>query len=533
MKEILKKDLLRIINEEDENFNDFDDSNELDLTPKWKEKLGKVKKSGRLISTPSAIEKGYMAGSPESSGQKNGSEKPEIRTGQQTQVKGFNPIGVVGRTVYDKETNEEVPVLFITDLSVRQWLYRFRTIAKELEEEYGEDLMFKEGNFPVDHIRRYVNTAYKSVFGNKEVDINTGVSFDNPMDEDEKNKRDLFNILRTEIGENSEMVNVYDTLVIPQINIKRAFLNRHEGDMSNFNIHVQSHGYLNFGTKTEDIDSEGNKIPHSDSIQNEPDGISQYIDRLVKKLNNLPTEEKETIHTARQYNLLYRNWPINKNSFESIKRKENEKTRIGLTPKYGLRYLGHEPQDVQMSIFDSFTLNCRIKNKTTGDLCYGTDSDLDFVKLNKTDERIQEEQQKVYSELAAGSTDYYLEIKSTFTIKYGDKLKADPKIGRYMDDQLFTYSLKVPLNSEIFKNISVRFGNKNVETHERPRFIMEVPAVRSAIISILYDMTESIKQIDSSDMLMKVSVPIEGGNQLYEHQINQIIKNVIKEVINK
>ena len=50
---------------------------------------------------------------------------------------------------------------------------------------------------------------------------------------------------------------------------------------------------------------------------------------------------------------------------------------------------------------------------------------------------------------------------------------------------------------------------------------------------MLEDLSNDIKSIDLSDMLMKVSVPIEGGNELYEHQINQIIKNVIKEIMYK
>lgn len=524
MKEILKKDLLRIINEENENDDFYDDSEVNDprlssYKPTRNAPATNWKDSDEITKADSG----------------NDLKKRVNVTGRkiETNTPIYKGGTYVGRTIYDRVEEREVPVIYVDPAdgpTVDEWINKYPEVFEELKEKYGMDLTWTSGSLPKFHPRKKAIVLNPIFHGGKGAVINTETKFETPASESKMNKLNLYSIVRDAIAERSPMVKVYKDLMLPEINVKREFLNRHEGKMTNFNLHLQSHGYLVFGTPTEDMDADGNMIPLDPDVQNIPEGVSQYLDTLVKKMSGIDVENLKTIHTARQHNKIYNNWGIDQTSMENIRRKFNEKTQKGFTPYYGLNYLGRVPDNVTMSIFDRLTIVGRIKNNNTGDLCYGTNSDINLNNVQKSEDQIKEEIVKVYTDLENGSNDYYLELRSEFIVKYGQKLKEDPRIGQYLNDKSFNRTEKVPLNKDTFAIGKFRRENDIIE---RPRLITEVPEVRFALIAMLEDLSNDIKSIDLSDMLMKVSVPIEGGNELYEHQINQIIKNVIKEIMYK
>jgi hypothetical protein len=309
MKELLKKKIQNII---------LEMSSDMDEMADWRDMYGLPKKTGRDIVTKSAEEKGYRAGH----------EK--------------NPVGKVGRSVYDSDTNSEIPVVFVCDKDITDFMNEHPEIIAELKEKYGDDLRWTPGNFPYCQVRRKKGELYPLPGTDKDVKItDTSVKYETEHDEKNRILR-IFNPLIKEYLENDEVTNHLELASIPTIRGKKD-----PNDPDAFDARTYRNNFGEFNNnKIEFV------IHNFNSYNAAPDFLNAVVQRVRGNKNVKGFMEYPL---ARQFKNIYRTWN---------KDRKNQKEYRGLTDIYQLKKYGLEENNLDVLVAMFLKIDGRLMGDT-------------------------------------------------------------------------------------------------------------------------------------------------------------------------
>lgn len=308
MKDLLKKKIQNII---------LEMTSDVDEMADWKDMRGEPKLTGRNIMSKSAEEKNYRAGY----------EK--------------NPVGKVGRTIYDKETNTEIPVLFVCDSDIEVFMNQHPDIIEELKEIYGEDLRWTPGNFPFCQVRRHSSQLHPLPGVEKDVKFtDTSVKYESEHGERNRILR-IFNPLIKQYLENDELTNHLELASIPTISGKKD-----PNDPEAFDPRTYRNNFGEFSNNKIEF-----SIHNFNSYSQAPDFLKAVINRIKGNKNVTGFIEYPL---SRQFKNIYNTWN---------KDRKNQKEYLGLTNIYKLKKLGLEEENLDVLV----AMFLRIDGRLNGD----------------------------------------------------------------------------------------------------------------------------------------------------------------------
>lgn len=200
--------------------------------------------------------------------------------------------------------------------------------------------------------------------------------------------------------------------------------------------------------------------------------IDDFKDLILKrtmyksgKLDDLPTN-MESLHLARQFNKIYRNW---------VETKKNQKEYEGKTPVYFLDKFGLHSDNLDVAIRQDFRISGTLNNNNT----YNWNVNLG--------------------------------------IKFGKKLEQEFTIGGGLVKD-YTLSCDKTVNFEL---------DKPYTKFDYDYTVLDNPQIKQGLIECFYDIKNQIMAIKPSSMLPKA---VKGRLELRENKVDKLFDRIIKKL---
>ena len=208
------------------------------------------------------------------------------------------------------------------------------------------------------------------------------------------------------------------------------------------------------------------------------ESLQNFLKSVIEKIRpianfNIPENNKPTYDSGdylqRLFNTVYKNWDAERKS---------DKKFLGYTDIYKLKRLGYEESDIDVLSSNFFEINGKLLNDGT-----------------------------------------YI-WKITMSVKFGKKLKEDPRIKRLTEDKFVTITKNVEPDPENTREFSDDYT------------VMDNLRIKQGLLEAIQEFLDKVKEEITPQDALRLGRMTYGstGENLQEHQISKMIKNVIKSV---